>query len=66
MSALVDGRSYRFVSRATDLAGNTEFAASTAPVGVGVTVTYDPNAPTAYYSSFIGGWSVMMTGRWRA
>ncbi len=46
ISKLVDGKSYRIVSRAVDLAGNAEFASSTAPVGVGITIIYDPNPPT--------------------
>jgi hypothetical protein len=45
-SALVDGSSYRFAPRAVDMAGNAEYAASTVPAGVGVTVIYDPNVPT--------------------
>ena len=44
--SFVDGRSYRFVPRAVDLAGNAEFASNVAPAGVGVTVTLDENPPT--------------------
>ncbi|MFN0117549.1 MAG: hypothetical protein ACKVQC_04550, partial [Elusimicrobiota bacterium] len=44
-SALIDGRTYRIVPRAVDLAANAEFASSTAPAGIGINVIYDPNAP---------------------
>ncbi|MCB4756877.1 MAG: Ig-like domain repeat protein, partial [Elusimicrobia bacterium] len=45
-SKFIDGYSYRIVPRGVDLAGNAEFAASTAPAGVGFTVTYDSSPAT--------------------
>ena len=45
-SSLVDGHAYQIVPRAVDLAGNAEFAASTAPPGVGIAFIYDAGAPT--------------------
>jgi len=42
---LNNGATYKFVSRAADNAGNTEFAASTAPFGVGIQVLYDTAPP---------------------